>query len=65
MLDELYTAWADKAEIELQKATGADLVILGSRGRQPKMVWKTILPHAGATSMGHRADCYSWMGARL
>ena len=37
-MDELYTAWADKAEIELHKATGADTMSLGNRGKQPKMV---------------------------
>eukprot|EP00972_Heterocapsa_arctica_P061135 9014522-Heterocapsa_arctica.AAC.1 len=55
---------ADKAEVELQKVTGATLPILGTRGRQPMLVWQSILPQTAGTSVGHRADCYNWMAAR-
>ncbi len=40
-----YSAWADRAEIELVKATGhQDPIKYGLRGREPKLVWRSIVP---------------------
>ncbi len=40
-----YSAWADKAEVEVIAATGHQgQVKLGLRGREPKLVWRSVVP---------------------
>ncbi len=57
----LHVKWADKAERELEGVTGAQVPKAGLRGRQPRLVWRSIIPERRNQHDGDKADACRWL----
>ncbi len=49
-LSDVYRHFANRLEHELCNVTDTTLKIYGTRGEEPKLVWRSILPEAGVVA---------------
>ena len=66
-LDQAYQSFACKAEQELARLTGRDLIKPGIRGLQPQLTWRSVLRRDGHRAAEERTegDQLDWIGGRL
>ncbi len=60
-LEALLEQWSDRAEDELEGVTGTTVLKKGLRGREPKLVWRSIIPEKRKEPEGEEADAFRWM----
>ncbi len=63
--ERLFREWADLAEEELAEVTGTKLSKSGLRGREPRLVWRSIVPERQPKPIGRKADAWRWMASVL
>ncbi len=61
----LYRDWADRAEGELVDITGAAGGKRGLRGREPNIVWRSIVPERPQRPVGVKTDAWRWAASLL
>ncbi len=59
--EEMYEAWADVAEGEIEGMTGDNVLKRGLRGRRPKMVWRSVVPEKATKPEGGTAEALRWL----
>ncbi len=60
---ELFQAWADIAERELEDVTGETAAKRGLRGRDQNIVWRSIVPERNRAPKGTTADVAHWIAS--
>ncbi len=60
-LDDLFSQWADAAEVELQLITGKTVPKPGLRGKQPVLRWKSVVPERPTEQATTSASAWRWL----
>ncbi len=60
-LDAAYQAWCDRAERDLVRVTGYTPPAMGTRGRKPKVRWRSVLPETKPMGKESKASILTWL----
>ncbi len=61
VLEAAYAAWADLAEVELERFSGQALKKRGERAKRPRLVWRSVLPERKACATFPSAASLQWL----